>query len=152
MVRSASVMTSTIANILHRDTIAAIVGERTYERGRRCFQAKRVVRVEIDAGQIRGSVRPATAGRADYDVRVWIREDGLAYHCTCPVGDDGKFCKHAVAIALAHLDASEHAAEAHLLDIERTLRALPQSVLVTRLVAEARSSAAMHEALARMTR
>jgi len=144
-------MTTTIANILHRETIAALVGERTYERGERCFRARRVVRALVDAGQVRGTVRPGTAGRADYEVRIWIREDGLAYHCTCPVGTDGSFCKHAVAVALAHLDALEHASDPRTDAIERALRTLTHDELVSRLVAAAHVDSTLRSALARLT-
>src|SRR5262245_39652427 len=45
-----------IANILHRETIAVIVGSQTFERGERCFAAKRVQRVEASRGELRGVV------------------------------------------------------------------------------------------------
>jgi hypothetical protein len=47
-----------IANILHRETIAVLVGAKVFERGEACFAAGRVLRVEAGRGELRGSVRP----------------------------------------------------------------------------------------------
>ena len=100
-----------IANILHRETIAVIVGSKTFERGERCFAAKRVQRVEASGGELRGLVRPSETARMPYVVRIWVRAEGLAYECTCPIGLQSQFCKHTVAIALAHLDNERAEAE-----------------------------------------
>jgi uncharacterized Zn finger protein len=139
-----------IANILHRETIEALVGARTFERGEKCFRARRVTKVVADVGQLRGVVRPATDGRADYEVRMWIKEDGLAYRCTCPVGEDGRFCKHAVATALAHLEQIETAIEGELADLARKLNAVPHAELVAHLVRAARDESAIRIVLARL--
>jgi hypothetical protein len=38
-------------------------------------------------------------------VRLAAGSDGeLEYECNCPVGDEGTFCKHAVAVALSWLE------------------------------------------------
>jgi len=87
-----------IANILHRDTIAVIVGSKVFERGEECFASGRVLHVDAGRGELRGAVRPQEIGRAVYSVRIWVREEGLAYECTCPMGEQQQFCKHAVAI------------------------------------------------------
>jgi uncharacterized Zn finger protein len=92
-----------IASVLHRDTLAVLVGNRTYERGERCYAAGRVVEVAATRGELRGTIRPNESGRAPYEVRIWIRAEGMAYQCTCPIGTDRQFCKHGVALALAHL-------------------------------------------------
>jgi uncharacterized Zn finger protein len=81
-----------IASVLHRDTLAVLVGNRTYERG-----------------ELRGTIKPNESGRAPYQVRIWVRAEGMAYQCTCPIGADRQFCKHGVAVALAHLAAPAHA-------------------------------------------
>ena len=131
--------TNLIAHVLHRETIEALVGARTFERGDRCFRAKRVLSVAVDAGQLRGKVRPSESGRADYEVRVWTKEDGIAYRCSCPVGEEGRFCKHAVAIALAHLEQVEREAISVLDRIAMKLAALPHDVFVMRLAERART-------------
>src|SRR5690348_1888469 len=73
--RCVVVLPGGIANILHRDTIALIVGTKVFERGEACFASGRVTRVEAGRGELRGTVRPQEAGRAAYAVRIWVRED-----------------------------------------------------------------------------
>jgi uncharacterized Zn finger protein len=136
-----------IANILHRETIELLVGARTFDRGERCFRDKRVLSVDVDTGQLRGTVRPSGGG-SPYQIRIWIKEDGVAYRCTCPVGDEGRFCKHAVATALAHLGAVEREVESMLTMLERTLQAIPHPELVARLIAAARNDAHLCGAIA----
>jgi uncharacterized Zn finger protein len=140
----------TLANILHRETIEALVGARTFERGENCFRARRVTKIIADVGQLRGIVRPGTDGRADYEVRMWIKEDGLAYRCTCPVGEEGRFCKHAVALALAHVAQSELAMEGQLATLARKLHAVPHAELVEYLLRVAREDPTLRNALTRL--
>ena len=39
-------------------------------------------------------------GSASYQVRLWIGDEEAAWACTCPVGREERFCKHAVAVGL----------------------------------------------------
>lgn len=96
-----------IASILHRQTLATLVGGKMFERGLECFSAKRVLGVDSAAGELCGIVKPQDTARAPYEIRIWVRDDGLAYECTCPIGVTQKFCKHTVAVALAHLEKEE---------------------------------------------
>src|SRR5437762_3088582 len=95
-----SAMPSAIATILHRSTLAALVGTRTFDRGESCFAEGRVLATRSSRGELRGTVRPAEPARAAYSVRIWVRADGIAVACTCPMGEQQQFCKHAVAVAL----------------------------------------------------
>ena len=139
-----------IANILHRQTIAVIVGSHTFERGERCFSQKRVLRVETSRGELRGVVKPAEAGRANYVTRVWVRDEGLAYECTCPIGAKQQFCKHTVAIALAHLEQERADAERGLGVLREALGAITQPTLIDGLVVLARRDPEVADALKRM--
>ena len=128
-----------IANILHRETIAVIVGSQTFERGEKCFTAKRVLQVEASRGELRGRVLPATErDRAPYVVRIWMREEGLAYECTCPIGLKRQFCKHTVAIALAHLANERAEAERGLHILREALFTVQPTALIERLLVLAR--------------
>jgi uncharacterized Zn finger protein len=128
-----------IANILHRETIAVIVGSQTFERGEKCFVAKRVQQVEASRGELRGRVLPSTEHyRAPYVVRIWMREEGLAYECTCPIGLKRQFCKHTVAIALAHLDNERQEAERGLGILREALCTVQPQALIERLLVLAR--------------
>ena len=139
-----------IANILHRETIAVIVGSQTFERGERCFAARRVTRVEASRGELKGVVRPSESGRAPYVVRLWMRDEGLAYECTCPIGVKMQFCKHTVAIALAHLEQERAEAERGLRVLREALGAITQPALIEGLLVLARRDADMADALKRM--
>ena len=129
-----------IANILHRETIAVIVGSQTFERGERCFAAKRVQQVEANRGELRGRVLPTERDRAPYVVRIWMRDEGLAYECTCPIGKQRQFCKHTVAIALAHLETERTEAERGLGILREALLTVQPTALVERLLVLARRS------------
>jgi uncharacterized Zn finger protein len=139
-----------IASILHRDTIAVIVGSRMFERGEACFNEGRVTKFETVAGELRGTVKPNEYGRAPYTIRIWVRDDGLAYECTCPIGAQRQFCKHAVAIALAHLDNERKEAANGLTVLREALLTVPQPSLVAGLVQLARRDPAMSDALKRV--
>lgn len=54
--------------------------------------------VDID-GRITATVR----GTHKYEVTLWVERGGLAHSCTCPLGDEGEFCKHCVAVGLEWL-------------------------------------------------
>jgi uncharacterized Zn finger protein len=139
-----------IANILHRETIAVIVGNQTFERGEKCFVARRVVKVEAKLGELRGVVRPNESGRAAYVVRIWMREEGLAYECTCPIGERRQFCKHTVAIALEHLENERREAEKGLAVLRQALAAIAPEKLIDGLLLLARRDAETATALKRM--
>lgn len=148
--RCGVVLDGGIANILHRNTIAVIVGAKIFERGEACYAAGRVVRVEAGRGELRGSVQPQELGRAVYLVRIWVREDGLAYECSCPMGVQQQFCKHTVAIALAHLDAQRREAERELAVLRRRVLAVDPIVMVDRLLEHARTDPTLAAVLTRL--
>ena len=140
-----------IANVLDRDTIAVLVGSKVFERGEACFAAGRVLRVEATRGELRGSVRPEARGRPVYAVRIWVRDDGLAYECSCPMGVKRQFCKHTVAIALAHLEKEHLAAERELALLRRRVMAVDPMVLVDRLLDHAQTDPGLVVVLSKLT-
>ena len=139
-----------IANILHRNTIAVIVGSQTFTRGEKCFAQKRVQQVEASGGELRGRVLPSERDRAPYVVRIWVRDEGLAYECTCPVGVTRQFCKHTVAIALAHLDAERAKAERDFSVLREALCTIHPPALIERLLVLARRDPAWADELKRL--
>jgi uncharacterized Zn finger protein len=136
-----------IANILHRDTIATIVGARTFERGERVLEEGRVLGVESTRGQLKGTVRPSEPGRP-YAARIWIREDGVAYECTCPHGSTGAFCKHAVAIALFYVEKERKTLESQIGALRDRLMSMPHPSLVDSLIEQGRADPHLLLALA----
>jgi uncharacterized Zn finger protein len=139
-----------VANILHRDTIAMIVGGKTFERGESCFREGRVLGVESGTGELCGVVRPNEAGRSPYEIRIWVRDDGLAYECSCPVGKSRQFCKHAVAVALAHLQKENQRAEVQLSALRVELMNVSMAALLDGLVQHARLDRTLLDALTRI--
>lgn len=139
-----------IASILHRDTIAALVGGKTFERGEACLRDQRVLRVEVTAGQLRGAVKPNEDGRPDYNVRIWMHDEGMAYECTCPMGVKRIFCKHAVALALAHVEQQRAEVVNDQAVLAQALMAVPHEPLVEGLLGLARADADLADALKRL--
>lgn len=136
-----------IANILHRDTLAMIVGGKTFERGEQCFTAGRVLGVEAASGELAGLVRPQESGRSPYEVRIWVRDDGLAFECSCPIGTSRQFCKHAVAVTLAHFEKERRQAEQELAGLRDRLMEVSLRELLDGLVQQARQDPAVLAAL-----
>lgn len=143
-------MAAGIANILHRNTLSVIVGKKLFERGEECFAAGRVVTVATETGELRGSVRPNEAGREHYTTRIWMRDDGLAYECTCPIGIKRQFCKHAVAIALAHLEHERKTVDRDQAVLREALLTVSQEDLVGGLLGLAREDEELSTSLKRI--
>jgi uncharacterized Zn finger protein len=139
-----------VANILHRDTIAMIVGGKTFERGEECLASGRVLGVDSASGEICGVVRPVEPGRAHYEIRIWVRDDGLAYECSCPMGAKRQFCKHAVAVALAHLQNDRQRGERELGALRLELMNVSMAALLDGLVEHARLDRSLLSALQRI--
>lgn len=86
-----------IEEVFSARAISALAGERVYPRGvayhadgRVEFQARSDQRVEAI---VRGTV--------PYTVGLWVDVGQPKWSCTCPYAEDGLFCKHCVAVALA---------------------------------------------------
>lgn len=90
------------AHVLHAETIARLARGPALERGR-AIAARGAVR---DLGRQGGRIVAAVHGTSRYAVSIWVNGDGLGYKCSCPVGGDGEFCKHCVAVAVAWLATS----------------------------------------------
>jgi uncharacterized Zn finger protein len=92
---------SPLHNLSRRD-IRQLAGERFFARGERYFDEGRVHGLT----EYRGQVAAKVAGTEDYRVKLWAERGDLGYSCSCPVGDEGEFCKHCVAVALAWIEES----------------------------------------------
>ncbi len=84
---------------LTRLKLRRLAGAKAFELGSEYFSADRVLDVSEDRGKVTGVVR----GTMDYDVALFAEGDALAFDCTCPMGAEGGFCKHCVALGLAWL-------------------------------------------------
>ena len=140
-----------LTSVLHRDTLAMIVGPKTFARGEECFGEGRVLGVQSAGGELAGLVKPQETGRAPYEVRIWVKEDGLAFDCTCPMGNNQRICKHTVAVTIAHLEQERRRAEAELSELKGKLMDLPLRALLDGLVEAARKDPGVLQALEDLT-
>jgi uncharacterized Zn finger protein len=147
----AEAMTHSSLHNLSRRSIRARAGESYFARGEKYFEEGRVQGLT----EYRGQVVAKVAGTEDYRVKLWAERGRLGYSCSCPVGDDGEFCKHCVAVALAWLeepggkgkrDKSKKSA-ATLEDVRAFLEQQDNGRLVEMLLNEALESDSLRERL-----
>lgn len=131
--------------------LRAIAGARFFRRGEEYFEAGAVRSLRVENGGVRAVVR----GTYAYRVRLWLDGDGLGHDCTCPVGRDGEFCKHCVAVGLAwHADGQDHGdtgdggAASGAGDVRAFLLGLAKEDLVSMLLDRADEDEALHRHLA----
>jgi uncharacterized Zn finger protein len=92
---------SSLRLVLTASHVRQLASDRSYARGETYVADGHVLSLVESRDTLTATVR----GTSDYRVRLTAADDTLAYRCSCPVGADGKFCKHAVAVALAWLAA-----------------------------------------------
>lgn len=84
-------------------TIRKLANDKTFQRGLAYYHDGLVGLIETRGDAIQARVQ----GTHRYQVSLASdAQDGLNYACNCPVGGDGVFCKHAVALALSWLENS----------------------------------------------
>jgi uncharacterized Zn finger protein len=103
---------STLSEVITEKTLRSLAGGRSYSRGEDYFESGLVGPVSEKNGVISAKVH----GSHTYDSRLKIEAEGkgrfrLNHACTCPVGRDGDFCKHAVALGLAWIEKNEAVGE-----------------------------------------
>jgi len=84
-------------------------------------------------------VKATVRGASSYQVQFWLDDGHAAFGCSCPVGVEGRFCKHAVAVALVVTDAVAdpgQRAEA-VIDVRAYVAGLDHDTLVDLLVERA---------------
>jgi uncharacterized Zn finger protein len=91
---------SPLHELIDRQALRRMAGAQSYWRGEGYFADGRVCNLAEDRGKVAAEVR----GTQVYRVALWVEEGGLEYSCSCPLGHDGVFCKHCVAVGLAWLD------------------------------------------------
>jgi uncharacterized Zn finger protein len=100
--------TSPLSGLIERQNLRRLAGGRSFERGEDYFAGGRVG----DLAEDRGKVVAEVHGTRTYRVALWAEGGALEYSCTCPVGQDGDFCKHCVAVGLTWLDPGRDAPKA----------------------------------------
>ncbi|HEY5884269.1 MAG TPA: SWIM zinc finger family protein, partial [Pyrinomonadaceae bacterium] len=74
-----------------------LAGATWFARGELYHEEDRVKDLTTDQASISARV----VGNDTYRVRLSCRNNRIIHKCTCPVGEDGNFCKHCVAVGLA---------------------------------------------------
>ncbi|MCA8197864.1 SWIM zinc finger family protein [Burkholderia vietnamiensis] len=92
---------ASLSDVLTLAEIESLTDRKTFARGKAYFHEGTVSRLVAGGGGVRASVQ----GTHRYSVELGVGDDGeLTYECDCPVGEDGIFCKHAVAVALSWIE------------------------------------------------
>jgi uncharacterized Zn finger protein len=131
----------TARSISHLD-VATLADSRTYARGVEYLRRGRVDIAEL----LDHAVTATVAGSTPYLVRLAVGRRGVEHRCSCPVGEDGVFCKHlvAVALAVASLTVDDAAGdEAEPADVRAALATLDKEELVGLLAAAAGADPAL---------
>ena len=93
---------SHLSSFLDRRNLRRLAGGPSFERVEEYFANNQVARLSEQDGVITARVQ----GTQPYRVKLWLAKKDLDYSCNCPVGADGEFCKHCVAVGLAWLDGN----------------------------------------------
>lgn len=118
-----------------RRSVEAMADRRSFERGLLYAANGRVGKRTATESSVKAKVR----GSSSYQVKLWLDDGRPAFDCSCPVGVEGRFCKHAVAVALVVTDAvvePSRQADA-VIDIRGYLASLDHDALVDLLVERA---------------
>lgn len=91
--------TGLLESVLSDASVRRFAGATYYKRGLEYFQRRRVKRVE----RFGDSLEALVVGTETYAVVLTATAKSFTYRCVCPLGEEGAFCKHCVATALAWL-------------------------------------------------
>ena len=126
--------------VLDASMVAGLASPRSYEGGVLYLEEGRVGALRASAGRVAATVH----GSESYVVELTADGGRLRFECSCPIGLEGAFCKHCVAVALGWL--RDHGPSRPTLDDARErLEALAREELVEMLIDHAHED----EALAR---
>ena len=92
-------MDPALTALLDAPTLRRLARAESFRRGRSYFNDGAVESLTEDVGSINAKV----IGTKPYRAKLWVDGNALGYSCSCPVGDDGDFCKHLVAVGLSAL-------------------------------------------------
>lgn len=136
-----------LEDLITADDLRIIAGDRYFERGEDYCSRGAVTRLRVDGERITARIE----GTDTYTSKLWNDQGELGYDCSCPLGEDGEFCKHLVATGLAWLErragasSVEGASEADT--IRHFLQDSDKSVLVDLLIEQAMEDDALTDRL-----
>ena len=134
-------MASNLESMLDRRALRRMAGARSFERGEEYFTDGQVGALVEHQGTIAAKVQ----GTRPYRVKLWVENGEMGFSCTCPVGADGAFCKHCVAVGLTWIDGSRSKAQGTtrekpavtMQDVRAHLATLDKGTLADMLVEQA---------------
>lgn len=88
-----------------RAALKKLASDVYFKRGVDYYNAGTVV--QLHAGDNGITARVQGSEPIPYLVRFWHKKQKLQWGCACPLGDEGAFCKHLVAVGLAYLAGDE---------------------------------------------
>lgn len=143
-------MKSLFGDVLDHEVLLDLAGERYFERGEGYHRGGHVrALVEHD-----GAIVAKVLGTYEYRVRFWVEDDAFAYSCDCPLGVDGEFCKHCVAVGLAWLEgeaghepSEESTEQVTMDDVRAYLEEQDKDVLVRIVMEQAMEDEQLRERL-----
>ncbi len=145
-------MMSSFSNLLTAERIKQLADSGSYQRGEAYFRQGHVHSVVEQGDAIVAEVE----GSETYEVEFWVEADHeLGYQCDCPVGVDGWFCKHCVAVGLTWLanpptaqkGKKKSSSVTTLQDVQRYLEQQDQASLIKLIVDRALKDAEWREQL-----
>jgi uncharacterized Zn finger protein len=89
-----------LGEVFTRPVVRSLGGAKSFDRGEDYAARGRVTQLTKERSSAGAMVR----GTAPYRVQLWCEDGKPRFSCTCPVGAEGSFCKHAVALALVATD------------------------------------------------
>jgi uncharacterized Zn finger protein len=95
-------MLEQLSNVLSEAIVERLASPRSFARGTAYLDEGRVGPLRIGAGRVNATVQ----GSDSYAVELRISDGRLRFACSCPVGIEGEFCKHCVAVALSSKTAT----------------------------------------------
>lgn len=86
-----------LAEVFTEQTVKKLAGSLSYPRGYSYYREGRV-ESPVEVGR---SLEVRVRGTMPYVVKLWAKGDKPGWSCTCPMAEDGSFCKHCVAAVLS---------------------------------------------------
>jgi len=122
-------MPEQLSGVLSEAVVERLASPRSLQRGAAYLDEGRVGLLRVGTERVNATVQ----GSESYTVELRLSDGRLRFACSCPIGVEGEFCKHCVAVALSWLE--DRGPSGPTLDDARTyLEGLPPRSLVELLV------------------
>lgn len=132
--------TKQLKEVLSKSKLKQLAGETYFTRGEKYFLSGNVLNLITGDDFASGKV----LGTKAYRVHISIKSGKINWSCSCPLGEDGEFCKHCVAVGLAVLETSSisksKTKSITFADVENYLMLLDKGELIKIIIDAAKDS------------